>query len=70
MVAKDVTAVKVAEQKVKDTKRQLISGNDKLVEAKTKGGQKLVDVLGNDAGESKSSLHLLEWHNLREKLNM
>lgn len=70
MVAKDVTAVKVAEQKVKDTKRQLISVNDKLVEAKTKGGQKLVDVLGKDAGESKSSLHLLEWHNLREKLNM
>lgn len=52
MVAKDVTAVKVAEQKVKETKRQLISVNDKLVEAKSRGGEKLVDVLAKDAGES------------------
>lgn len=52
LVAKDVTAVKVAEQKVKETKRQLISVNDKLVEAKSRGGEKLVDVLAKDAGES------------------
>lgn len=43
--------VKSAEKKVKDTKRQLISVNDKLAEAKGKGSEKLVDVLSKDSGE-------------------
>jgi hypothetical protein len=51
LVSKDTVVVKSAEKKVKDTKRQLISVNDKLAEAKGKGSEKLVDVLSKDSGE-------------------
>jgi hypothetical protein len=51
LVAKDEATVKSAEKKVKDTKRQLLSVNDKLAEAKGRGSEKLVDVLSKDNGE-------------------
>lgn len=51
-MAKDEAAVKVAEKKVKDTKRTLLSVNDKLAEAKGRpGSDKLVDVLSKDSGK-------------------
>ena len=51
LVAKDDAAVKTAEKKVKDIKKNLLSVNDKLAEAKGKGSAKLVDVLGKDSGK-------------------
>ena len=49
-MAKDEAAVKAAEKKVKDIKKNLLSVNDKLAEAKGKGSGKLVEVLGKDSG--------------------